>query len=80
MANGWESKSVEEQKRDATDAKGSTNPRPTPEEVALDHTRQELALSRQRVLEKLQSACNPHHRSMLEKALAGLEETATKLG
>jgi hypothetical protein len=80
MAKGWESKSVEEQQSEARDAQKSTKPRMTAEQIAQKRSRNGLELSRQRVMQQLQAACNPNHRNMLEKALADLDEQLTKLG
>jgi hypothetical protein len=74
MARGWESKSVEEQQALAADQKKPGKPPLTPEQAARQREKQSLELSRQRVLQQLQSACNPRHRQMLEDALADLEK------
>jgi len=73
MARGWESKSVEEQQALAAEAKKSAGPRLNSEQAARQREKQGLELSRQRVLQQLQSACNARHRQMLEDALADLE-------
>jgi len=73
MAKGWESKSVEEQQSEATNLSKSSKPRMTPEQIANQQSRNGLELSRQRMLQQLQAACNPNHRSMLEKALADID-------
>jgi hypothetical protein len=73
MAKGWESKSVEEQQSEATNRSKSLKPRMTPEQIANQQSRQGLELSRQRVLQQLQAACNPNHRSTLEKALTDID-------
>ena len=73
MARGWESKSVEQQQEEA---KSSAKPRSkqlTPEQIAEQQRRSGLELSRQRILQQLQVACNPQHRGMLEAALADLD-------
>ena len=80
MAKGWESKSVEEQQSEARDAQKSTKPRLTAEQIAQKQSRNSLEMSRQRVMQQLQTACNPNHRSMLEKALADLDAQLAKLG
>jgi len=79
MAKGWESKSVEEQQAEANTAPQPLRPRLTPEQIAKQQVRNGVALSRQRILQQLQSACNPNHRNMLEKALADLDERLAKL-
>jgi hypothetical protein len=72
MARGWESKSVEQQQEDAS-SEAQKKPLLTPEQLAEQKRRQGLELSRQRVLQQLQLACNPRHRQMLEQALADLD-------
>jgi len=72
MARGWESKSVEQQQEEAT-----SSPRQgkllTPEQILEQHKRRGLELSRQRIVQQLEVASNPQHRSMLEAALAELD-------
>lgn len=80
MAKGWESKSVEEQQSEARDAQKSTKPRLSAEQIAQKQSRNSLEMSRQRVMQQLQTACNPNHRNMLEKALADLDQQIAKLG
>lgn len=72
MARGWESKSVEQQQEEAASSKTSRVPR-SAEEIGEERRRQTIELSRQRILQQLQVACNPRHRQMLEKALADLD-------
>jgi hypothetical protein len=72
MARGWESKSVEQQQEEAKSAQKKGRAL-TPEQIAQEQHRQALELSRQRILQQLQVACNPQHRAMLEKALADLD-------
>ena len=73
MARGWESKSVEQQQDEAA-SKKERHELLTPEQIADRQRRQGLELSRQRILQQLQVACNPRHRQMLQRALAELEE------
>jgi len=72
MARGWESKSVEQQQDEAKSEKAAGT-QMTPEQVADRQRRTSLELSRQRILQQLQVACNPRHRQMLEAALGELE-------
>jgi hypothetical protein len=72
MARGWESKSVEQQQEEATSSTQKRGKPLTPEEIAENHKRKGLELSRQRILQQLEVASNPQHRSMLESALAEL--------
>jgi len=80
MAKGWESKSVEEQQSEARDAQKSTKPRLSAEQIAQKQARNSLDMSRQIAIQQLQTACNPNHRNMLEKALTDLDERLAKLG
>ena len=77
MSRGWESKSVEEQQAEATRPKGDAKPRFTPEQAARKREKDSLLLSRQGVLQQIQSTRNPRHKQMLEAALADLD---AKLG
>jgi len=78
MARGWESKSVEAQQSEASEK--STEPRLnlTPEAAARYRQRETLRLSRKRVLEQLERAQNPRHRSLLESELADLDQKLTR--
>ena len=79
MARGWESKAVEQQQAEATSTP-STRKRPlSSEEAAKQRQKHGLTLSRQHVVQQLQTATNPAHRQMLEKALADLEAQISKL-
>jgi hypothetical protein len=73
MARGWESKAIEQQQNESASSKGGYKPPLTAEQIAEDHRRQSVELSRQRILQQLQVACNPRHRAMLERALADLD-------
>ena len=79
MSKGWESKSVEEQQNEVQNASRSSKPRKTAEQIARELSRNSLQMSRQRVLQQLQAACNPNHRNMLERALADLDGQIAKL-
>ncbi len=79
MSKGWESKSVEEQQNEVQNASRSSKPRKSAEQIARELSRNSLQMSRQRVLQQLQAACNPNHRSMLERALADLDGQIAKL-
>jgi hypothetical protein len=76
VARGWESKSVEQQQDEAAEKK-EHGELLTPEQISDKQRRQGLELSRQRMLQQLQVACNPRHRQMLEAALKELDD---KLG
>jgi len=72
MARGWESKSIEQQQEEAASRPKPANKPLTPEEIRKEHERRGLELDRQRVVDQLQAASHPGHRSMLEAALADL--------
>jgi hypothetical protein len=74
MARGWESKSVEQQQEEFASNKGKGNQPLNPEQIAAEHERNGIELSRQHILQQLQVACNPRHRQMLEAALAELDQ------
>jgi predicted component of type VI protein secretion system len=74
MARGWESKSVEEQQAEASLKKAIPKARLTPEQAAMVRKVDGLQLSRQRVLQQLQNACDSRLRQMLEQALADLDQ------
>ena len=50
----------------------------TPEEIARQRQRQELILSRQRVLQQLEIAMSPRHREILHHSLADLDARRRK--
>jgi len=74
VARGWESKSVEGQQADASEKPAPGRPRLSAEEAAHWRERENLRLSRQRVLQELEASPNPRHRKLLEEALADLDE------
>ena len=81
MARGWESKSVEAQKDlSEDDSRRGPKPKLSPEQVETERRRQDLQLSRARVLQQLEEASDPRYKAMLEKALADLDEKLAKLG
>ena len=74
MARGWESKSVEAQQAEATDKATNSRPKMSPEEAAHWREKENLRLSRQRVLQELAASQNPRHRKLLEESLADLDQ------
>lgn len=78
MARGWESKSVESQKEDASRLDPGQDL--TPEERERKRRQSGLELSRRRVLQELETARSPVRRASLEQALAHLDEEIRKLG
>lgn len=79
MARGWESKAVEEQQAEAAVTQSKPREALTPAQLAVQRKKQSLTLSRQHVLQQLEAAHNPNHRSMLEKALADLDAQLAQL-
>jgi hypothetical protein len=73
MARGWESKSVEQQQEEVTSEAAQKRAPLTSEQIAAEHRRRGLELSRRRVLQQLELATNPRHRELLEKTLADLD-------
>jgi hypothetical protein len=73
MARGWESKSVEQQQEEFASNKDKGKPLSS-EQIAAEHERNGIELSRQHILQQLQVACNPRHRQILEAALAELDQ------
>jgi hypothetical protein len=74
VARGWESKSVEAQQAEASDRSVNARPKLSAEQAARCRDRENLRLSRQRVLQELAASQNPRHRKLLEDSLADLEE------
>jgi hypothetical protein len=80
MARGWESKDVESQLENARSVVGKSDKGSRdPEQKKRDGERQQLELSRTRILNDLQTASNPNHRKSLEAALAHLDQKISNL-
>jgi hypothetical protein len=75
MARGWESKSVEAQIDEAEVHLRSAvlKKSPNPEMLEIIRKKENILLSRTRVLRELESAQNPRYKAVLTKALADLE-------
>jgi hypothetical protein len=73
MARGWESKAIESQQEDAARQR-TRGPALTAEQRAQQQRRRSLELTRSRAVADLARATSPHHRSMLEQAIAALDE------
>ena len=81
MAKGWESKSVESQIEEAKSQKTTTSPaQRDAERLRKQSERNDLQLSRIRVLRELEAAKNLRHRESLTAALKFLDEKIAKLG
>jgi hypothetical protein len=80
MARGWESKAVEsqiEEKQSPKETLGSGSA--SDEQVRREKQRQDLQLSRTRIVNDLESAKHPNHRKSLEAALAYLDKKLAEL-
>jgi hypothetical protein len=75
MARGWESKSVETQIDAAEDHHHSavSENAPAPEILELIRKKENILLSRTRVVRELKTAQNIRYRAVLQKALADLD-------
>ena len=74
MARGWESKSVEAQQDETRQQSSKARTRLSPEEAARSRERENLRLSRQRVIQQIEASPNLRHRKILEDALAELDQ------
>jgi len=79
MARGWESKSIEQQQEEASAEKVRRQPL-SPEQIAKENRRKGLELSRQRMVQQMETASNPNYRQMLEGALRDLDKELKSLG
>jgi hypothetical protein len=73
MAKGWESKSVEAQIEAAQTEVRRPQRFIDPAHVELLRKKENLQLSRTRVLRDLESSLNPRYQAMLQRALADLD-------
>ena len=80
MARGWESKSVEAQ-IDMAEAHSATKrtAAPSPETLEVIRKKENILLSRTRVVRELDSAQNPRYKAVLTKALAELDAQLTSI-
>jgi hypothetical protein len=80
MARGWESKSVEAQ-IDMAEAQTATIQTfaPSPDTLELIRKKENILLSRTRVVRDLDSAQNPRYKAVLTKALAELDAQLTSI-
>ncbi|HLW85357.1 MAG TPA: hypothetical protein VKR60_09100 [Candidatus Sulfotelmatobacter sp.] len=79
MARGWESKSVEAQQAAAADKPARPRSPMSPQEAARQREFENLRLSRQNLLQQIESAHDARHRRMLEDALAELQRKMNDL-
>jgi hypothetical protein len=82
MARGWGSKAVESQMDSAAAAQTARSDSrvKTRDEIERESKVNGLMLSRTRVLNDIQGACNPRYRQQLEQALAYLNQQIAELG
>jgi hypothetical protein len=74
MARGWESKSVEAQIEESKSAANQTDRKSfSPEEVQGKIKRNNLLLSRKRILQELASSGNERYSELLRRSLAELD-------
>ena len=75
MARGWESKAVADQIEDAElrDANAQAPPE-SPDERERNQRRESLLLSKSRLLQQLERAKHPAHRSVLLNGLKAIEK------
>jgi len=80
MARGWESKSVESQIESAEFRRRPSRGKPlTAPEAARLRERENLEMSRTRVLHDLEAANNPRYREILQAALKHLDDKLSEL-
>jgi hypothetical protein len=79
MARGWESKSVEQQQEELAERRKTAGRAVSPDEQKHNRKREGLLLSRQRLTQQLQAACNPRHRQMLDQSIAELDRQLSSL-
>lgn len=84
MARGWESKSVEQQQEERSENRKTASQNAgraplSPDDQQRNRKREGLLLSRQRLTQQLQGACNPRHRQMLEQSIAELDRQLSTL-
>jgi hypothetical protein len=80
MARGWESKSVEAQQAEASEAASPRKPVLSPAEKLKAQKKEGLLLNRKRILQQIENTGNQQYRSMLQSALAELDRKLAELG
>ena len=82
MARGWESKSVAAQIDMAEDPQRSAVMKNTldPERLRSIRLKENILLSRTRVVRDLNNAQNPRYKALMKKALADLDAQLSTLG
>jgi hypothetical protein len=80
MARGWESKAVEAQQAEAAESRSPGKPLLTPAQKVKLQEKDGLLLNRRRIVEQLENASHPQYRTMLQDALAELDQKLVNLG
>ena len=80
MARGWESKSVEAQIEDSSfDNFSNSEQKTTPEQRQTIFKRNDLMLSRRRILQQLEHSPNERYSELLRRTLASLDAEIASL-
>lgn len=79
MARGWESKAIEAQQAEATEATRKYHAPLSPEQQALQRQLEGLELSRKNLQHKLETATNSRYQKMLSESIADLEQRIQQL-
>jgi hypothetical protein len=80
MARGWESKSVEAQIEDSSfNNLSNSEPRTTPQERQTIFKKNDLMLSRKRILQQLEHSPNERYSELLRRTLASLDSEIAAL-
>lgn len=74
VARGWESKQVEDQQAEAGRRTQKVGRPITASEAARQREKESLRLSRQRVLQQMESSTNSRHRELLRLELDALDQ------
>ena len=80
MARGFESKQVEAQQEEAQRGRKPSRPELSDAQKAAQARRATLQLARARAVSDLDRATAPHHRRMLEAAIAALDGQLAEIG
>jgi hypothetical protein len=73
MARGWESKSVEAQIEESTSDSSANQDNISPDERQTLIKKNDLILSRRRVVQQLEGSTNERYSEFLQRSLAALE-------
>jgi hypothetical protein len=79
MARGWESKSVEAQIEEADTERSTNQDHPGGENLQTIFKKNDLLLSRKRILQQLEKSDNERYSELLRRTLAGLDAQIASL-